>query len=466
MKDRTAYPRRAFLRGLGTVAVGLPLLDAFAPRRARAADAPAPRCAVFIRQSNGVAQAGMGEPERFWPSQLGPISAESLRAEPDRALIELADHANKLLLVSGTRYPFKGTPCAHSTGSAQILTAADVTSEDPAGLAALALGESIDNRVAAAINPAGRDPLTLITSAILPGNVAMVLSYRGPRQPRAAENNPWSVYKRMTGLAGMDEAVIAQIAARRKSVNDLIRAQLKALLGRKDLSREDRRRLDLHFSAIRDVELKLACTLPEMRQRDLEGIDPVDGDNYVPVTRMHMDLIALAFACDHTRVATLQMGQCGDITAFSVPGFRDGERLPGYHAVSHRAIRNDGSPGDAIEHAQDMHHEIDKLHARLFKYLLDKLASYALLERGIAVWMNELGHGVSHSLTNVPWVIAGHGGAGYLKQGQFIDAGDVPHNRLLNTLLNALGVRKPDGSLIDDFGDATLDKGEISSLIA
>ena len=208
MKHETAYPRRAFLRGLGTVAVGLPFLETFAPRRARASD-PAPRCAVFIRQSNGVAQAGMGEPERFWPSQFGPISADSLRAEPDRALIELADYADKLLLISNLRYAFKGTPCAHSTGSAQILTAADVTSDDPAGLAALALGESIDNRIAAALNPAGRDPLTLITSVVLPGNVGMVLSYRGPKLPRPAENNPWSVYKRMTGLAGMDEAVIA-----------------------------------------------------------------------------------------------------------------------------------------------------------------------------------------------------------------------------------------------------------------
>ena len=55
--------RRVFLRGLGAVSLGLPLLEAWSPRRVRAADMP--RCAVFIRQGNGVAQAGNGEPERF-----------------------------------------------------------------------------------------------------------------------------------------------------------------------------------------------------------------------------------------------------------------------------------------------------------------------------------------------------------------------------------------------------------------
>ena len=51
--------RRAFLRGVGAasaVSMGLPVLDAFTPRRAQAQPAELPRCAVFVRQGNGVAQ--------------------------------------------------------------------------------------------------------------------------------------------------------------------------------------------------------------------------------------------------------------------------------------------------------------------------------------------------------------------------------------------------------------------------
>jgi len=459
--------RRVFLRGLGAVSVGLPLLDAFSPRLLRAQPASMPRCAVFVRQGNGVAQAGNGEPERFWPKAVGALTQAGMMAESDRAVSELASYAGKLLLVRGTRFAFPGNGCGHSGGANQVLTAAQVSS-DPKGQYSLAMGESVDTRMAAAINPSAREPLTLLTGSTQ-GYLPVVLSYRGAKQLRGADNDPFTVYKRMTGLAGMDQAVVDQVATRRKSVNDLVRAQLQSLLADKSLSAEDRRRLDLHTSAIRDVEVKLACTVPEMRQRELDGINPVDGKNYETVTKMHMDLVALSFACDYSRVATLQLGAGNDGTQFAIPGYRNGQLLPRFHQISHR-IFSDGAEGDPIEGAQEMHHEIDKLHARLFRYLLDKLQSYAqpngsLLDNSVAVWTNDLGHGVSHNYVNIPWVIAGSAG-GYLKQGQYVDAGNVTHNQLLNTLLNAVGARKADGSLVDDFGDPSLKKGQISAMLA
>jgi hypothetical protein len=460
--------RRRFLRGVGTVAVGLPLLDIFdAPSRARAQSTDARRFAVFIRQGNGVAQAGGGEPERFWPKALGALTTAQMQAETDRAVVELASHASKLLIVRGTKFAFPGNGCGHSGGGNQVLTAAKVSS-DPSGAKSLAMGESVDNRMAAAINPAGREPLTLLTGA-KEGYLPVVLSYRGSKMLRGADNDPFVVYKRMTGLNGMDDQTISQVATRRKSVNDLIRGQLQAFLGRTDLSSEDRKRLDLHFTSIRDTEARMGCMLPEMRQKEFDGVNPNDGKSYIAITQMHMDLVALSFACDYSRVATIQMGQGNDATQFSIPGFRNGETLPRFHQISHR-IYSDGSEGETIEGAQEMHHEIDKLHARLFKYLIDKLASYStpegtLLDAGVAAWTNDLGHGVSHNYQNVPWILAGSCG-GYLKQGQYVDAGNVTHNKLFNTLLNAVGAKKADGSPVDDFGDPSLAKGEIAALKA
>ena len=55
------------------------------------------------------------------------------------------------------------------------------------------------------------------------------------------------------------------VQKRRLSVNDLLRAEMKRTLGRSDLSTADRRRLDGHFTAIRDIEVKLQGTLaPEV----------------------------------------------------------------------------------------------------------------------------------------------------------------------------------------------------------
>ncbi len=464
---KRGFSRRGFLRGAGTVALGLPMLDVFARAPLARAQEANKRFAVFIRQGNGVAQAGNGEPERFWPKALGALTTAQMMAETDRAVVELASHAGKLLIVKGTKFAFPGNGCGHSGGANQVLTAAKV-SPDPSGAKSLAMGESVDNRMAAAINPEGREPLTLMTGATQ-GYLPVVLSYRGAKMLRGADNDPFVVYKRMTGLNGVDGAVVDEIATRRKSVNDLVRERLNAFLSRTDLSGDDRKRLDLHLTSIRDVEVRMACTLPEMRQMELDGVNPTDSKNYIAVTQMHMDLVALSFACDYSRVATIQMGQGNDATQFSIPGFRNGELLPRFHQISHR-IFSDGSEGDPIDGAQDMHHQIDKLHARLFKYLVDKLASYStpegtLLDAGFAAWTNDLSHGVSHGYTNIPWVIAGSAG-GYLKQGQYVDAGNVTHNKLFNTLLNAVGVRKDDGSPVDDFGDPGLSKGEIAAIKA
>jgi hypothetical protein len=467
MSSKKPVSRRFFLRGAGSVVVGLPMLDIFArSERARAQDAQR-RFAVFIRQANGVAQAGNGETERFWPKALGALTTAQMMAESDRAVKELASYANKLLMVKGTKFAFSSNGCGHSGGGNQVLTAAKVSS-DPSGVKSLSMGESVDNRMAREINPGGREPLTLMTGAT-EGYLPVVLSYRGSKMLRGADNDPFVVYKRITGLSGMDSTTVSEIASRRKSVNDLMRGELKTFLGRSDLSANDRSRLDLHLSSIRDVEVRMACTLPELRQMELDGVSPADSKSYVQVTQMHMDLVALSFACDYSRVATIQMGQGNDATQFSIPGFRNGETLPRYHQISHR-IYGDGSEGDPIEGAQEMHHEIDKLHARLFKYLLDRLSAYStpegtLLDSGVAAWTNDLGHGVSHSYSNVPWILAGSAG-GYLKQGQYVDAGGVTHNKLFNTLLSAVGVRKADGTPVDDFGDPSLAKGLIDALKA
>lgn len=462
MMNRNRFGRRAFLRGVGTVAVSLPLLDADLGTRAQA-DAEDPRRRVVIlRHANGVAQANSTEPEQFWPAELGPITPKSLGADPSRAVSELAAYADKLLLVRGVRHGYPVVVCGHAEACAQILTGAGVEPiESEAQFCAQ--GESVDTRLAAALNPPGLDPLALMTGEAAFG----IIAFRAPKQRRAFENNPWTCYARMVGLGGTDDALSAQIATKRKSVNDLVRSEMKDLLARKDLSSNDRRRLDLHFSAIRDVEIKLACQLPSLSSPELTSAELLNGDNYGRVTQLHMDLIALSFACNYSLVATLQLGTGSDGTQHIIPGFRDGQRLPGYHRISHR-MDAEGGIGPAIEGALGMHHEIDKMHARLFRYLLDRLSAYALpagnlLDSTLAVWVSDLGDGPNHSYENLPWVIAG-GGGNFLKQGMYVDAGGVTNNKLLNTLLSAAGVRKPDGSLVDDFGDPRLDKGLIDAM--
>ena len=83
--------RRFFLRGLGGVLVGLPLLEGLHPRSAEAAPPPDFRFAIFMREANGVAQKQGTEVERFWPTNLGALTKASMTADVGRSTSDLAD---------------------------------------------------------------------------------------------------------------------------------------------------------------------------------------------------------------------------------------------------------------------------------------------------------------------------------------------------------------------------------------
>ena len=67
---------------------------------------------------------------------------------------------------------------------------------------------------------------------------------------------------------------------------------------------------------------------------------------------------------------------------------------------------------------------------------LDQFKARGLFDKSFVMWTNHVADGPSHSFKNVPTIIAGNAG-GYLKQGQYLDAGNTTNNKLLNTLINA-----------------------------
>jgi len=139
------------------------------------------------------------------------------------------------------------------------------------------------------------------------------------------------------------------------------------------------------------------------------------------VAKLHMDLVAFAFSCNATRVATIQVGDGTDHTNYTV----DGAKVERFHYISHR-IQGDGSSGAAIPQALDWHTKIDRIRMGTFKYLLDKWSTWStatgpLFDNAYVLWTSHVANGPSHSFKNLPIMIAGNAG-GYLKQGQYIDA--------------------------------------------
>jgi hypothetical protein len=437
---RPSVNRRAFLRA-GAIAIGLPFLEGLPDRSAWAADSP-PVFSLFIVAGNGVVQS------KFFPGAIGPLTTASLSAMTDKATSALASHAANLLFVKNLNFPQSGPlACSHAEGLCQSLTAAPPGST---GNTAYSSGMSVDMLIAEAVNPVGVEPLTLYAGSHKNAFIAERISFRagGAGQVRAADDNPYTLYAKLVGLldtSGGSTTVDPQAAAlitSRKSVNDYVRAELNQLQQMSALSAADRQRLQQHFDAIRDTEVTLgemgkACAKDGLATSELEALSgglafKTDG-MIEDVAKLHLELVALAFACNFNRVATLQHGDGTDSTKYQVPSNIALGNWP-FHHISHR-IQSDSQVGNNPT-AEMAHAEIDLLRMQTLAHGLDHFKARGLLDKSIVMWTNQIADGPSHTFKNVPHIIAGSGG-GYLKQGEYVDAGNVTNNKLLNALINA-----------------------------
>ncbi len=88
---------------------------------------------------------------------------------------------------------------------------------------------------------------------------------------------------------------------------------------------------------------------------------------------------------------------------------------------------------------------INAWHAEQVAYLLDQLAESvevdgsSLLDNSLVLWGNEIGVGNTHTYKDIPWLIAA-GSATGLDTGRFLKSADRPHNDLLVSVCNAMGL--------------------------
>jgi|GEM_PF-167533 len=475
--QRAGVSRRTMLRGAAGAAMSLPLMESFVPRDVQAAQGGGPHYLLIAHQANGVAQGDhtRNEADRWWPSETGAISPQSLAAD-NRATSELSSYADRMLVVSGIdstpRMGFDG----HAGAAANFLTVSQLTEADRA-TNPQAGNESIDTLIADKMTP-GSPPLHFQAGG--GGGSNTQLCWVAAGRKRAIDLNPNSIYQRLFagrnyGDANAAEAE-AQLAAGRASAVDLVREELNELR-RMNLSRADNESLELHLASIRDYEVRaveVSCTpLDETVVGRLDGITNQVASSDAAREEMvdlHARLLALAFACDDHRVAVMRFGAIADGTHYPSP---DGGTLPfNYHSVSHR-VNNIGGDGGAISEAYAYHQHIDRIILRQFSkflhYIDERTApnGNSLLDESTCVFSGSLGFGRLHTRHNLPFVVVGSGG-GFWKQGQFINlrnsanrtmrdkgegVGGVRTNRMMNMLIASAGVRDESGEMLQEFGN-------------
>ncbi len=481
MSRKVEFRRRAFLRGLGGVAVGLPFLESLAPKAHAQAAAPIKRFGVFFC-CNGV------NLDRWFPTgPYGALTAESLSGTANEPLVP---HAAKLLFPRGLHMSPRGYGQDggggddHGKGMAHKLTAQFASDDDW-----LAQGESIDYYLARHINPGPeggrRPPLNLMVGYSQDRRGLNYISYSGPNQAVQAINNPWTAYKQFMNLGaspGSQEAEL-RIQKRRQSVLDLVTEQFDDLK-RGPLSRADKDKLEQHFSFIREIEQGMAPGLAGRLDDELKAqVQEYDGrgegqefdgqyDEYGKLTDLQLDIFALGLACDYTRVATFHFDRGSGGPTFGWDGMN---HEYGHHKLSH-GTTCDGGCEDPVAGYEGMLADIDRWHMSKYARLLARLDSYteengkSVLDNSAILYANELANGRLHSYMDLPFVIAGSAG-GYLKQAEYVKLAEpgntdvAPHNRLLTTLANAAGVT------LERFGTAdsaaqTMQPGQYEPLLA
>ena len=167
-------------------------------------------------------------------------------------------------------------------------------------------------------------------------------------------------------------------------------------------------------------------------------------------------MLAMAFACDLTRVGSLQFSHvAGGGTPYWL-GITEQ-----HHEISHRQ--------DA--EGYDLMATISRWYAEELALFLDLLASYTdangdnILDNTCVAWVQECGFpawrhiGQRGENVDLRVVLAGKGG-GALKTNQFIDAAGTPHQNLWVELVNLMG-----GSPITSFGNPNTCTGGFSDIL-
>lgn len=454
---RPRVSRRNVLRGLFGASLGLPFLESLPQRSAWAADEK-PVFSLFICTVLGVV------PARFFPNELGPFTSETLGAAP-KATAELARHAERLLFAKNVNW-VQGGPMGEGHAESLVLA---LTARKPSssGVACVGTGPSADWVIADRVQH-GKPALTLYAGNRRNGYIAERLAFDETGQTIAAQDNPYKLYQELVGLVDASGAPTpgGQTAAKllaesRKSVHDLVRSELKDLMGNPRLSGSDKQRLQHHFDAVRDLEIDLGNQGDEFAKRcseqglELDALRALETFTYNPrgqiedLARLQMSLVALAFACNYNRTATLQWGDGTDKTIYDVPSNALLGNWP-FSFISHRA-QSDGTVGNNPT-AESAHAEIDVLRMRTLADGLDHFEARGLADNAFVLWTNSLADGPGHSFRNVPHIIWGNGG-GYLKQGQYVDCLGSKNNQMLNTLISA--AIQDTGETMESFGDGT-----------
>jgi hypothetical protein len=257
------------------------------------------------------------------------------------------------------------------------------------------------------------------------------------------------------GPSGLTKEQLERVRAKRGSVLDLVRDELKALTPK--LDRSDRLKLQQHVEGISAIETRLNNPMNPMGgaggsisvQKPRAGIDLKANESYPELLGIQSSMAVAALAADRTRVATLQWSRSFSQVRHTWVGVSSE-----HHTLSHKTSANDTMQKFRIE----------RWYGERIAELLRQMDTIpegngTMLDNTMMIYCNDLAEGAAHSVSPAICYVAGKAG-GKLKSGRFLELGSYNFTQLLVTAAHIMGVNS-----INQVGP--LGKvGDIPSLLA
>ena len=455
------------LKGLGGVVMGLPLLEAMKPLGLLAGPAAShapkkfPVRMAFLYMANGV------NPHTWAPKGTGT------EFELSEAMQPLASFQKDILVLQQLWNAGTNTGDGHYVKTAAWLTGTTITKTTGSNLRSG--GVSIDQIAAQRIG--NLTPLPSLELGIEPvttgvdTNVGYTrlygshISWSTPTTPVAKEINPRLAFDRLfrstikggQGISSTDVSVL-----------DAVRDDAKRLQAR--VGARDREKLDEYFESVRAVERRIEFDA-KRRAEEYDGdslarqaIDKLGGriDDYykdpanlrdrrrvdhTEHVRLMLDIMALGFWTDSTRVSTFMFGNAVSGKNFS---FLEGVK-GGHHQISHHENRAENL---------EQYKRINQWHLTQYAYLLEKLRSIkegegTLLDNSMIVFGAGMHDGNRHDPRNLPVILAGQGGGTIATGRHLVYEKNTPLCNLWKSMLTRVGAP------VDKVADST---GELPGL--
>jgi Protein of unknown function (DUF1552) len=444
--------RRMLLRGASGAALALPLLNDIHLARGQTA-APFPKRLIVVFTPNGTIQSAWnstGSGASFVPGTI---------LQP----FVTAGHSKDLIAVQN----MDGSPAmdgpggdAHGTAIGTLLTGIEVLSgmEFLAGCGIAGQfcgasgwpgGISIDQYIAKSIGMSTKFQTLDFSIKRMSGSIWSRMSYSEAAVPVTPMDDPGVAFDRIFADVGESATDQTRQASRRKSVLDAIMGRYSTLSSA--LSGADKMKIEAHLTALRDVESRVAvvdpvngtCVKPMrpaltasaevMANPSGMEVENAAADVDVPQrNQLVRDLMVASLTCDLTRVGTMMLAPSRSDIFMNWLNINSS-----HHDLSHDPDSNTASAMKLVQINQWYATQVAALVTALKAV---KEGSGTLFDNTVVLWCNELGVGNNHSHQQLPMLLIGSAG-GYLKTGQAVTMpAGTPHNRLLITLANAMGV--------------------------